>query len=367
MLLLQDDLELLLREFGAKDLGELMHKRTSTDKVVKPSIIMEPARRVQLSPSECQKLCDKVGLRYQPGYENRVIERITTTEAPDRYGDIVRAKGIDNVNYRKNPVVLFSHNHGDFPVGKSIKEWQDKAINGWRSWDLYFGDEVDPTGKSDLTFRMVDSGAMPGGSIGFIPGQSKCDHNPEERTAMGLGRFGVEYLTCEKLEHSVCSIPANPEALSNCLKSIEEKRLKSLFSITEIDRMSSNKMLDAQLLDVFASCLGVQRSTSLPSIPVVEPTVPVIIPTVKEERFNVPINMTLNLDLSESQKSIADIHTQVKTFNDNFKTLSESFETRFSELMATTQRALSALEQRQKSSGIYDRKELEDVLRISRK
>lgn len=366
MLLPRDDLELLLREFGAKDLGELMQKRTSTEKVVKPSLFTEAPRRVEMSEDECRKLCDKNGLRYSPGYENRVIERVTTTEASDRYGDIVRAKGIDNTNYRKNAVVLFAHNHGDFPVGKSLKEWIDKSIVGWRSWDLYFGDELDPTGRSDLTFRMVDSGAMPGGSIGFIPGATKTDHSPEEREKMGLGRFGVEYITCEKLEHSACSVPANPEALSNCLKSIEAKRLKALFAVKDVDRMVAEKMLDESLADVFASVLGVQRTIIVPAVPVE----PVVVPEPKiEAPAPVPetpavYNIFNHIDLSQASVSIKELEEKIKTLNETLDASLKLFESRSTELLTATQRALTALESRSKSAGLYDRKEIENALRI---
>ncbi len=264
MLWSSDNLETLLKEFKAIDLVEMMKKRT-TEKVIKAAVFSEAPKVVELTEDQCLKLCDKSGLRYRSGYERRVIERVTTTEQPDRYGDIVRYKGVDNSNYRKNAVVMFAHEHDNFPVGKSLKEWMDHAIKGWRSWDLYFDDDVDTTGRSDLTFRMVESGAMPAGSIGFMPKTANYDLTPKEREAMGLGKFGVEYVTCEKLEHSACSIPANPECLSNFLKSVEAKRLQAVLGKTELDRMEAQKMLDGNMLDVFASMLGVKRTVSLPA------------------------------------------------------------------------------------------------------
>jgi hypothetical protein len=364
---LRDDLELLLREFGVTTEQELLQKKTSTtDKLIRAMPLVEAPKRVQLTTDQVKKLCEQSGLRYQTGYENRVIERITTTEIPDRYGDVVRAKGIDNTNYRKNAVVLFAHNHGDFPVGKSIKEWIDKGIKGWRSYDLYFDDTVDPSGKSDLTFRMVDSGAMPGGSIGFIPGQSKTDHTPEERDAMGLGRYGVEYLTAEKLEHSACSVPANPEALANCLKSIDQKRFKALFSLSEIDRMSAAKMLDEELLDIFASILEVKRVVSIPAIPIIIPKSESIVEKVIEAQPLLPpvTNIVVNVDLSKAVEQIEYLTNNIKVVGENLKALTESCETKVSDLMAATQRALTALEQKSKSSGFYDRKEIENILRV---
>lgn len=456
-----DLLEVMLREFDAKDYDELMRKRTSTtEKVIKSVDIIEAPRQVQVTADQCKKFCEKVGLVYHPGYEDRVIERVTTTEDPDRYGDIVRAKGLNNINYRKNPVVLFAHMHGDFPVGKSIKEWIDQGIKGWRSWDLYLGDEVDTSGRSELTFRMILSGAMPGGSIGFIPVQLRSDHTSEEKEKMGLGKFGVEYLASEKLEHSACSVPANPAALSNSLKAVDSKRLREMFSIGDLDRMEKTSMLNGEMLDVFASVLDVKRTVSVPAKLAVQG--PVDTESVEEavvlrpypnehacrladpgqfsefrrgkrehegkgysvifgkkkdaetwdeqayrypkdvwteaearshckshegvlfepasdkeesiparpEPFIMPppaVNMTVNVDLSQAHKELCDISQSIKTFNGILDDLKKLTEESHKQLMAATSRALTALEQRMRTASFYDKREIEDTLRIPKK
>ncbi len=260
-----DSLEIILRDFGVTTEAELIKKRT-TEKQVKPSEIIEQPRLVQMTADQCRKLCEKVKLDYYPGYEKRVIERVTTTETPDRYGDIVRCKGANVESYRKNPVVLFAHRSDQAPVGKSIKLWLDNAIMGWRSWDLYFGAEIEPNGYCDYIFRLIASGAMPGASIGFMPTQIKCDHSPEDRVKLGLGKWGVEYLGWDYLEHSACSVPANPEALANSLKAIGSERLKSFFSQPDIAKMETLKIFDGNILDVFARALGVERTIIVPPV-----------------------------------------------------------------------------------------------------
>jgi len=221
---------------------------------------------VQISEDECKKLCDKIKLKYLPGYENRIIERITTTETPDRDGDIVRCKGIDNKNYRMNPVVLFAHNKSDFPVGRSIKEWIDEFIKGWRSWDLYLDNTVDTTGKSDLVFRMVNAGAMTGGSIGFLPKANgfKCNHTEEEKRILGLGKYGVEYLAVEKIEHSVCSVPANAEALSLSLKSLDKNIIFNQLQKSDLDLMEKHQIIDNNLINVFSDLFSGEKIISIP-------------------------------------------------------------------------------------------------------
>ena len=257
----QLSLETILKEFSVEDEVSLLKKRT-TEKQVKPSEIVEAPRLVPMTPDQCKRLCEKAKMQYHPGYDGRVIERVTTTELPDRYGDIVRYKGADIADYKKNAVVLHAHEHGNPPVGKSLKLWSDPAIKGWRSWDLHFGNEIDPTGYYEYIFRLVASGAMPGGSIGFLPTGDgvKADHTPEERESMGLGKYGVEYLAWKYLEHSVCSVPANPEALANNLKMIGVPRLVKFFSQGDLDGMERLKILDGNMLDVFAVTLGIKGS-----------------------------------------------------------------------------------------------------------
>ena len=254
-----ENFDIILKDFGVTTAEDLLKKRTS-EKQTKPAEIIEPPRLVPMTADQCKRMCDKVKLDYHPGYEKRVIERITTTEAPDRYGDIVRAKGANIESYKKNPVVMFAHNHSDAPIGKSIKLWMDSPTKSWRSQDLHFGDELDASGYYEYLFKMVASGAMPGGSIGFMPNEVKSDHTPTEREMLGLGRFGVEYLGWDYLEHSACSIPANPEALANSLRAIGKPKLRGFFAPADLTRMESLKMFDGNILDAFALALGIEKT-----------------------------------------------------------------------------------------------------------
>lgn len=369
MLWLPGELESLLKEFGVSNEDELIKKRT-TDKVVKASVFVEAPKLVVLTADQCRKMCEKSGLKYRTGMENRVIERVTTTEAPDRYGDIVRYKGVDNANYRKNAVVMYAHEHSDLPVGKSIKEWMDHGIKGWRSWDLYFDDEIDPTGKSDLVFRMVSNGAMPAGSIGFMPKTANYDLTPKQREELGLGKFGVEYLTCEKLEHSACSIPANPECLSNFLKSIETKKLQATFGKDELDRMHATKLLDDNMLDVFASTLGVTRTVLVPASTESSPheVADNILPKLDQaielfKSFKTP-SVVINNDLTEVSRQLIAVNDQVKTLITTLSDLQKSHEERFAVIQSTTNKALSALEARVNKAALYDKKEIAGILQV---
>jgi len=183
-------------------------------------------KRVEMTAAECKKLCAAVGLDYLEGYEGRVVEHVITDETVDRYGDIVRAKGVDITNFKKNPTIQFAHDYKSPPVGKAIKVWLDKDEVNVKAWGLYFDQRVDETGRSGVVFNFISSGAMPACSIGFLPTEVHRPKNAEERDELGLGDGGLEYRRWELLEYSPCPVPANPNALQNALEGMPRKDME---------------------------------------------------------------------------------------------------------------------------------------------
>ena len=138
---------------------------------------------------------------------------IASDETVDRMGDIVRVKGWNLENYAKNPQVLWAHNHRGLPIGsvvemhKGIRENKPALIETVQ----YLNEGVNP--EADLVWNLVNSGHIKAVSVGFIPQESNYPLDPEERQALGLGPFGVEFLRQEQIELSNCAVPANPNAL----------------------------------------------------------------------------------------------------------------------------------------------------------
>ena len=378
--------------------NEIQAKIDTTVKQIKSNVFKEVSRLVELSESECKKLCDAVGFVFKSGYEKRVIERVTTTETPDRDGDIVRAKGVDNKEFRIEPIVLFAHDRYNFPVGRSLKEWIDNKISGWKSWDLYLDNDIDTSGRSDLTFRMVNSGAMRGCSIGFIPINSKFDHSEKERADIGLGKYGVEFLKVKKIEHSACSVPANQEALALSLKSIDSKILKGALSKSDLDTLEKNNMLDGNMIDVFYSVLGVEKTIVIP--PVIKTKVlcihckveidydkepEVAMGAIKCPSCSAIINqegkfftgdfikkndqpiVNLNIDMSKTNESIIEITKKITELNFNIDSIQKSLIERFNSLIAIAEKLTNAIEQKNESGKLYDQldtKDIENILKL---
>lgn len=205
-------------------------------------------KKIKMSPEKCQKLCEKVGLKYEEGYEKRIIEHIITDETKDRYGDIIRAKGVKFDNYKKNSVIQFAHNSGNLPIGKSIKFWYDKEEKNIKSYGLYFDDRIDKSGWSDLVFKYITAGGLPACSVGFVPLKVHRPKTSEERTEMGLGEYGLEYQEIDLLEYSPCPIGANPNALTN---SLTEGIRNGTFNQKDCKQLIEGKFLPEEILENF--------------------------------------------------------------------------------------------------------------------
>src|SRR5436309_4602451 len=128
----------------------------------------------------------------------RQVETVISTGSTDREGDTIAVDGWDLAAYRKNPVILWSHNPHEPPIARSI---EIGVVGGV----LRSVDEFPPEGTyplADVVHNLVKSGFIGAKSVGFRP----------VRWAFN-DKNGVDYFEQELLEHSYVSIPANAEAL----------------------------------------------------------------------------------------------------------------------------------------------------------
>jgi HK97 family phage prohead protease len=147
--------------------------------------------------------------------DERTVVAVITTDAIDRHKEVVLPGGIDTAAYRKNPVVLWSHNssfgHDLPPIGKClwIKPTGDKR--GLVAKTQFARDDF-----SQNIFDLFREGILRGFSIGFQPVVE--DMSPpttkELRERPEWAAVRCIYRKSSLLEYSAVSIPANPEALA---------------------------------------------------------------------------------------------------------------------------------------------------------
>lgn len=131
------------------------------------------------------------------------LEAIFSTEKEDRHGDVVIQDGWDLKNFKKNPVILNSHNYGDAAevIGKASNV---RVENGKLQGVITFAVNENP--KAKVIFDLYAGGFLNAFSVGFIVKKFATDDK-------GI----TDYYTIaesELLEVSAVSVPANAYALA---------------------------------------------------------------------------------------------------------------------------------------------------------
>jgi len=129
--------------------------------------------------------------------ENFIINGVFSTEDEDRHGEIVY-QNWDLKNFKKNPVILNSHNYGDITeiLGKAVEITNDKDTKKLTG-AIQFAVSQNP--KAKIAFDLYAGGFASAFSVGFMP---------KEFNDKG------DILKAELLEISLVSVPANALALA---------------------------------------------------------------------------------------------------------------------------------------------------------
>jgi len=132
--------------------------------------------------------------------DTNTIEAIFSTQGEDRHGDIVIQDGFDLKAFKKNPVILNSHNHSDATevIGK-VKKGTLKIENKKMTGKIQFA--VDENPKAKIIYDLYANKYLNAFSVGFIPKQY------DEKDMSKI-------MEAELIEISAVSVPANSQALA---------------------------------------------------------------------------------------------------------------------------------------------------------
>ena len=141
-----------------------------------------------------------------------------STESTDRVGEVVLASGMDDSQYRLNPLVTLGHDYQLPPVGTCA--WRRRAsengVTGIKARTDYPPRPADwpaeQPGLPDQAFALVRAGLLRGKSIGFLPLRV---HAPTDGERRANGWADVRLVIDEwlLLEYACVSLPANQHAL----------------------------------------------------------------------------------------------------------------------------------------------------------
>jgi HK97 family phage major capsid protein/HK97 family phage prohead protease len=130
---------------------------------------------------------------------------VASTDAIDRYGDVIDPKGWDLRHFKKNPIALWNHNHSQ-PIGN----WEDVRVEDGKLIARLKMIKAGVSSIADMIRDMIENRVLRATSVGFQP------KGKPERILDSAGNWtgGYKFLKSELLEISVVSVPANPEALA---------------------------------------------------------------------------------------------------------------------------------------------------------
>jgi HK97 family phage prohead protease len=138
------------------------------------------------------------------GEDERSARFVASSNSIDRYGDIVEQEW-DLANFWRNPVFLWAHNSWRPPIG-TVREF---ATNNERTQTVARV-EFMPAGidaEADKLCRMVQLKLIRAVSVGFRA--LEIEDRLDDR-----GRWdGYRFLRSELIELSLCTIPANQDAI----------------------------------------------------------------------------------------------------------------------------------------------------------
>jgi len=149
---------------------------------------------------------------------------IGSDETLDRDGEIIKVDGWQLGNYKKNPVILWGHNHAIPAIGKAEKVYKEDG-------KLKFKVRFARKGTYDLadTIRsLVDDGILKSVSVGYNPLERDYPSDNEK------GKPRVVTTKAELYELSIVNVPANQNAL------LEAMKMKG-YDDTQIDLIKNTK------------------------------------------------------------------------------------------------------------------------------
>ena len=150
----------------------------------------------------------------------RAITALISTAARDRMDEVLLPEGADLKNFRKNPVVLLSHNYSQPPIGRAM--WIRKMADGILSKVQFAKTQI-----AEDVYNLYKDGFMKAFSVGFMP--------KEWEDGDGKKSPRRTYSKWELIEYSAVPVPANPEALALALEKgiIKSDILKKEFKLEE--------------------------------------------------------------------------------------------------------------------------------------
>jgi hypothetical protein len=161
-----------------------------------------------------------------------------TTEDPDRTREVVRARGMNDSQFKLNPLVTLQHAYSLPPIGRSLwrKVVHDGPLYGVKAKTQY---PVKPEGwqgtwPADVALCLVQADLLRGKSIGFLPTKV---HAPDSSERQTNGWKDVDLVIDEwiLLEYACTFLPAQQNALVEAVSKSMVQLPKEFLDALDLD------------------------------------------------------------------------------------------------------------------------------------
>jgi HK97 family phage prohead protease len=147
---------------------------------------------------------------------------IASTNSVDRMGEVIDNNGWDLKAYKKNPIILWAHDHTEPAIGVSSRTWVEGK--GKQAKLMIKPVLHDVTERAKAVKQLVEMGVIKTLSVGY-----KNLESPD----------GINLTKNELLENSFCNVPANADAMITAYKSLksagfENKTIQEVGIQTEV-------------------------------------------------------------------------------------------------------------------------------------
>lgn len=153
---------------------------------------------------------------------------VASTNSVDRHGEVVDNNGWELKAFKKNPVILWGHDHNEPAIGVSKKTWVEGT--GKKAKLMIQPLLHDVTERARAVKELVNMGVIKTLSVGFKPLES-----PD----------GVTFTKNELLEVSMVNVPANADAMMMAYKGLKKKGFD--------DEVIEELGINTELLDIISS------------------------------------------------------------------------------------------------------------------
>ncbi|NUQ02075.1 MAG: HK97 family phage prohead protease, partial [Armatimonadetes bacterium] len=131
--------------------------------------------------------------------DGRCLLALISAETLDRSSELLLAAGAELEAYRRNPVVLWSHDPSLPPIGRALRVEAEPGVGLWAV------NEFAPTPFAQEILGLYRGGFLNAFSVGFRPLELAPPRDAAQR--------GPTIARWELVEQSAVAVPANPDAL----------------------------------------------------------------------------------------------------------------------------------------------------------